>query len=1064
MDCRNKLWMLLPGIISLFFHGSSLIGAPNPPETGHLTEQGRFLLRNYSPGEYGAHPENWAIVQDKRGIIYVGNNWGILEYDGVNWRFIPTPGNIAALSLSVGDNGTVYVGLENDFGYLGPDSIGQMSYISLSHLIPGSEKKVNDVWKVHATGDGVYFVTINHLYRYRIGKIRSWKITISALSTVIDDTLYFGQWEAGIMRLIQDSLHILPGSEQFSRLQNYLMLPLPGKSGKLFATREQGLYLYRNGIFTSLASPASAFLKQNLLYSYAELPGNRLALGTIRGGLLIIDNTGQVLHKVDAQQGLPDQTVVDAYPDRDGSLWLAQLNGISRIDLSCNITHFTQEDGLQSSILAIERHQGQLYAATQRGVYVLQAGERLGSPRRFQPVEGINSFAWGLHSTGNTLFAGTDKGIYRIANGKATQLDAYPYRVYDFQPSNLHSDRLYMALQRGVGILEKQNNRWVYRGRIVGFDEEMINLLVEEQDGIWMGSNALGVARVDSIRISPKSDGGVTGRVKWYDTSAGLPEGEVRPVRIAGKAFFTTEQGVYQFDPINDRFEPYPELNPFCEATAWHVSRIVEAPEGNIWLSAVQKGLPLNKERRVVRGTLLPGGGYRWNFGDYQRIANSGAINCIYPEADGVVWFGSTEGIFRYREPETKESPSGFRTLLRRVTVAGDSLIYAGAASDFSRTGDPVHKFRYSHNAIRFEFAATHFHDVEANQYQYVLVGFDRAWSPWSSEVKKDYTNLPEGNYRFRVRARNVYGAKGMETAFAFIILPPWYRTWWAYVLYIMGVLMAFGGLVGWQIRRLQKRSEEKIEREREKAHLQEANLRAAAAELKTRAMEAEKEVEKQAIRSRISSDLHDEIGSNLSSIAISLQMLQSKKQLGESERRRLKEMYLVVQQSAQAMREIVWFVNPENDSLEKLFAKMRSTANFMLDNLDFSFEVPENTRFEDIELTFRRNLFLIFKECLNNIVKHARATHITISLLQSDGMFIMEVTDNGRGFDPHTCAEGNGLNNIRKRAADMNGSLQLTSAPGKGTVVRFTVPLRGEATGHNEQGNTLPSNRSDEK
>ncbi len=942
MGCRKKSWMLLLGIFIILFLESKLIGAPNPPKTNHLTEEGRFLLETFTPADYGAHPENWAMVQDQRGIIYVGNDWGILEYDGVSWRLIPTPGNTSALSLAVDRNGTVYVGLENDFGYLGSDSIGQISYISLSHLLPALEEKVSDVWKVHATGEGVYFLTIHHLYRYRKGKIRTWDITVSALSTVIDDTVYFGQWEAGIMRLIDDSLHILPGSEQFARLQNYLMLPLPGKSGKLLATREQGLYLYQNGVFTSLSSPANAFLKQNQLYSYAELPGNRLALGTIRGGVLIIDNTGKVLHKVDIRQGLPDQTIVDAYADRHGSLWLAHLNGITRIDLSCNISRFTEEDGLQGSILAIERHREQLYAATQLGVYLLRAGEQLGSPPHFQPVKGINSFAWGLHSTGNTLFAGTDKGIYRIVKDRATRLDAYQYRVYDFQPSRLRPEQLYLALQRGVGILEKQNSQWMYRGRIAGFDEEMINLLVEEQDVIWMGSNARGVARVDSIKISPESDGGVTGAVKWYDTSAGLPEGEVRPVRIAGKVFFTTEQGVYQFDPINERFEPYREINPLREAASWHINRIIEEPKGNVWFSAVQKGLPMGGKIRVGRGAPSGEGGYDCEVSLFQRIANLGTINCIYPEEGGTVWFGSTESIFRYQEPEKRASHSGFRTLLRRVTVAGDSIIYAGTLPGLIAAKPPVHQLPYTHNAIRFEFAATHFHNVEANQFQYILVGFDPAWSPWTSEVKKDYTNLPEGNYRFRVRARNVYGSRGEEDSFLLTILPPWYRTWWAYTLYAIGVLMAFGGVAGWQMHRLQKRAEENIERERARAHLQKANLRASAAEMKTRALEAEKEVEKQTIRSRIASDLHDEIGSNLSSIGISLQMLQSKEQLGEGERQRLKEMYLVVQQSAQAMREIVWFVNPENDSLEKLFAKIRSTANFMLGTIDFSFDVPD--------------------------------------------------------------------------------------------------------------------------
>ena len=201
-------------------------------------------------------------------------------------------------------------------------------------------------------------------------------------------------------------------------------------------------------------------------------------------------------------------------------------------------------------------------------------------------------------------------------------------------------------------------------------------------------------------------------------------------------------------------------------------------------------------------------------------------------------------------------------------------------------------------------------------------------------------------------------------------------------------------------------------------------------------------EEEKAMVRSRIASDLHDEIGSNLSSISVASQMIQKNAYLQEAHRRLIEDITVAAKETAESMREIVWFVNPEHDRAEDLVLKMHETAARMLQGIDFSFESGESKFISRQDLQFRRNLFLIFKEVLNNVVKHSGATRVIINLDEKAGRFCLEITDNGVGFEERTVSlfAGNGIKNLRKRSAEIGCRLKISTSPGRGTAVLLTM------------------------
>lgn len=194
--------------------------------------------------------------------------------------------------------------------------------------------------------------------------------------------------------------------------------------------------------------------------------------------------------------------------------------------------------------------------------------------------------------------------------------------------------------------------------------------------------------------------------------------------------------------------------------------------------------------------------------------------------------------------------------------------------------------------------------------------------------------------------------------------------------------------------------------------------------------------------RKRISGELHDEIGGNLSRIAMIGDMLENKLSLTDEERKYLKQISCTARATSEAMRDIIWFINPENDSMAKLLIKMRDAANLMLDPLDFSFTAPEQGILPEADLHFRRNLYLIYKECLQNIVKHARANRVEIEIRESEGCLRLRVSDDGSGFDAAQSYPGDGLKNIKRRAAELGATVEIISGAGKGATVTVSAKI----------------------
>jgi signal transduction histidine kinase len=305
---------------------------------------------------------------------------------------------------------------------------------------------------------------------------------------------------------------------------------------------------------------------------------------------------------------------------------------------------------------------------------------------------------------------------------------------------------------------------------------------------------------------------------------------------------------------------------------------------------------------------------------------------------------------------------------------------------------------------LEFRFTALSFAAPAKVRFRYRMEGFDPDWVEGGTVRGASYTRLPPGRYTFRVTACNDSGVwNETGAALAVVVVPPFHQTWW-FRLLVFTTLAGLVSLLFW--------------------------LRASRLHQLAR------------LRARIASDLHDEIGSNLGGIILLSELTQQSPALPPEAQASLQVMNATAQRTASAMRDIVWFLNPDFDTLADMVTRMRESATTLLTGLECQFVVAPLPPAQGLPLAFRRNLFFAFKEILHNIVKHAGAARVTIQLECAGRRLALRVRDNGRGFDPSAASSGHGLRSLRQRAADLGGTLAVESGPGQGTTVVLTARL----------------------
>ncbi len=333
-----------------------------PVFTFSQIQEGTPFIKNYKPSEYKASTDNWAVVQDKRGIMYFGNATGILEYDGAIWTLYPVTNNSLVRSLAIDNDGIIYVGAVGEFGYLAPNTKGTMQYHSLVNLLPENERDFADVWKTYATPDGIFFQTFTKLIRIKNKTINIWKPENTFhFSFFVNNTFYINEKGIGLKKLENETLQLVKDGDLFAGLRIYSMLTYPNQK-TLIATREKGLFVMDDSkkptSIIQIQVEANDRLINDQVYGGVALVKNTYAYATLLNGVLIINEKGDVVQCLNKKNGLQDDIVKYVGLDNNKDLWIALRKGIAHAEISSPLNSLNEAQGLNGSIEDITKVKG----------------------------------------------------------------------------------------------------------------------------------------------------------------------------------------------------------------------------------------------------------------------------------------------------------------------------------------------------------------------------------------------------------------------------------------------------------------------------------------------------------------------------------------------------------------------------------------------------------------------------------------------------------------------------------------------------------------------------------
>jgi signal transduction histidine kinase len=974
---------------------------------GHVCaeEQGLPLIKNYTPEMYDAQGQNWAIVQDENGFMYFGNTDGsVLQYDGASWRQIPVANGSIVRSLAIDSTNRIYVGAQNEIGYLAPDSIGQYKYISLLSEIDTIYHNFGNVWQIHITPEFLFFSTRKYLFRRdATGNYKIWeaKTTFHASFYIKDFGFFVHQMETGLMEVKDDSLILIPNGEKFKTDWVYSVLSFE-KNKLLIGTRKSGLFLYDNGSVVKFQTEANEWLIENHLYHGLKLRDGNFALSTLRNGIIILNTNEEVVDIVDKYSGLLDENVWYVYQDIAGSLWLALNRGISRLDYPSPFTFFDERNSLEGNVQDIVRHKNKLFAATGLGIYELEeSGDGL-SHSKFKLIPGLKNQCWALLSLPEALLVSSNHGIYEYKSGVFKNITKKS--AWQMSQSKKNPNRIYLGLDEGVSSIYKSETGWIDEGRIPGIKVEARTIAQDDSGNLWIGTVYEGVLRVNIENINNPN-------IKYYTTKDGLPSPKYNLVYKNNEdVIFGTTHGIFTFDNTLQKFKPSEidgDLEHYLSDTTSYT--ILQTDEnGNIWFNHFEKPAFAKSKNGV----------YDIECNSFLSIPNS-AIYTFYSEKNGVTWIGGTNGVLRYDSKIKTNTEYPIVTYIRRVIVNNNLVLFGG--DNFTQTiNQPL---RYTDNAFRFEFAAPDFKDESANYYQYMLDGLEESWSDWTSETKRDYTNLSPGDYKFQVRTKNIFEQISPIAFYTFKILPPWYRTWWAYSGFVILVILGIYFSIRWLIIHTQQKAiEEKI-----------------------RIDNIEKQAEEK-MRSKVAADFHDELGNKITKISLFSEILRSDiNKTSDKTMDYLNKINENANNLYNETRDFIWHLDPKKDTLHDLAIRLNTFGDELFDSTDtnFEFKTPKgNIKNVRLQMDWRQHILRIFKEAMHNALKYSESSNVKLKISTNNNKAIIELSDDGKGFNLSEQSSGEGLKNMKNRAEAIQSDLKIQSDSGKGTQIQLIINL----------------------
>ncbi|MCE4563912.1 hypothetical protein INQ51_06280 [Maribellus sp. CM-23] len=774
-------------------------------------------IRSFPKSEYLAGTQNWGIAQDPDGFMYFANNDGLLRFDGLKWDLFNVPGTSPVRSVCVDKKGTIYIGLDDDFGMYETNSEEGPFFRSLKEKLDADIAETDVIWKIYETQFGIVFQSYQYIFIYRDDEI--WTIRPHKAfdySFYVNNRLFFHESGVGLFELINGFVNKVPWADELINSE-ILSIVSFHDNHLLIGTAQDGWFYYSNGKLEKWDVPVNDLVEKYKLFCAVKTDEDHLAIGTILNGVLIVTSDGKVVQHINREKGLQNNTVLSQFRDNSGNLWLGLDNGIDYIELNSPLSFITSYDGISTGYCCLV-YKDNLYLGTNQGLFV-KPFNAIGNNTRekFELIENTEGQVWCLEVINNQLLCGHHLGTFIIDGAKAQKISE---EAGGWKYLRLSEDSTLMVggHYNGLVLFQDLGDGWKFKAKIANFSESS-RFLTQDQDGnLWMSHGSKGV-----FRVGLSSDKDSVNTAVLYDSGSGLPSDDQNLLlAINSNWYISTFDGLYQYNKVNDRFEKNEELNTLFDVRD-QLKYVTVDDQENIWYIAGEDAGLLHKNDDFSYSKITA---------PFSQLSGTfvGGFEFLYVLGNDNVFFGIEDGFAHYSSRIVASYNVPFKCFITEVEVPFlDSVIYP---KDRSLT----YEFPFNRNAFRFYFAAPFFQNSAQLQFSYFIDDYSDSWSPWSPDNYRDITNLSENEYVFRVKARNAYGAESEEARFSFVIAPPWYRSLLARYLYLLLFIVTVFGIT-WIVRRRFERSKEREWKKHQK------ELKKTEKEFQQQALLADKEI-----------------------------------------------------------------------------------------------------------------------------------------------------------------------------------------------------------------------------
>ncbi len=762
MNYQQKIILYI--VVILFFSTSTF--AYNRPHVINIYKE-----------NYHAANKNWSVGQDERGVMYFGNDIGLLEFDGIDWELHSMPNSTIVRSVAVLSHKTLFTGGYEEFGRWDRDISGKLKYTSISNLLKKFHSKNESFWKIWIGKNCVYFQSFNSIYIYDYKTVKELSSTRNFLFLLkVRNEFWVQEMHGSLFRLVDNKLQKIEGSDLFHNSDVRVILPFSSNK-YLIGTSSKGVYIYDGKKFTEWNASLSKLLHSEELNCGILSTRGSYLLGTILGGIYEVDKTGKIVDHISSNNVLQNNTILSLHEDNLGNVWAGLDRGIAYIGYLKNMSCYIDSGGNIGTVYGASIWHNKLFLATNQGVFYISKDE-LGTLKALSVTKLINNTqgqVWSLNIIDDRLYCGHNSGIKEIHEDlSVTEPFSAETGVYKLTEDKIKGqDVLFLSTYNCLKIVQKLTGK-VYNMKQI--PEPIINTEVDHLENIWLEHSDKGVYK---CRLS--DDLKKFQSFKYYggDSKDGLPY-KLKIFKAYGRMLFLgNNDKFYTYNDIIDKIIPNNELN-HCFRSIKDLKQIVHIHNNLFWAitaSAIYKFTYDGYEAHLIES---------YNVGANNNLSLVNAYENISVLNDSVSLVCLDNGFILYKNINKntayKKLRSPYLESLKETNKNGDYKYI-----DLTVHAEVSHQF----NTITFSFSVDNAF-ASGLSFQYILEGVEKKWSSIQKINKVSYARLPKGKYIFKVRTVDNFGNYSEPTCYEFEVLPPWYQTVWAYLLYLIAFSLAF--------------------------------------------------------------------------------------------------------------------------------------------------------------------------------------------------------------------------------------------------------------------------------